>query len=422
MKPATPKTEPSPSTQLRKAVFGGSLMFMRLLPFGKQCLPLFVSAILSISYVGQTETQPSDQYFQVQLNFAVTNFHFNAEGQAVPYRHYVFPMRCVAGKTRWLIETKFSPNAVETYYCDGTNIFRIERIVSIDKASVELLRKRYGVGPNKLGIGDSVANAPVELTITPGICPWADAGGNTGWLIYCSSAYLNQPGRLIPLPGALIPAVDSSFGWKDTTTRFKDDLALPESIELRASLALLEKAPFHPSIQREGRRPEEIRSSLRSHFIYPEHFRRFTYRVEDSTNFFGWNIPLQVVLEQFEPDRDGKPALASTMLGTVTALNKAEEPRNPVVPGADYNVLDFRFRHPYRLVDEITYHLTNGIVRPVSDPTLQKIYQLRVQRAPIDPVIRAKLGIYGFYAVLLLVPAAFMAVHYWRKRCRTQSN
>jgi hypothetical protein len=356
------------------------------------------------------------------LNFAVTNFHFNAEGQTVPYRHYVFPMRCVAGKTRWLIETKFSPNAVETYYCDGTNVFRITRIVSIDKAAVERLRAHYGMEPNEPGIGTSLVNAPIELTITPGTCPWSNAAGNIGWLIYCSSAYLNQPGRLIPLPGAVIRAVNFSFGWKDTTTRFNDDLALPKSIDLRASLTLLEKAPFHPSIQREGRRPEDTRFSIHPHFNYPKDFLSCTYRVEDSTNFLGWNIPLQIVLEQFEPDQEGKPALAVTMLGTVTHLSKAEKPRDPVVPGTDFNVVDYRFRHPYRLVDEITYHLTNGIVLPVSAPTLQKIYQLRVQRAPIDPVIRAKLGIYGFYAVLLLVPVTFMAVHYWRKRCRIQSN
>lgn len=266
---------------------------MQLRLFGKSSFLLFCIGILEMACLGQAETQASDRYFEVQLNFAVTNFHFNAEGQAVPYRHYAFPMRCVAGKTRWLIETRFSPNAVDTYYCDGTNVLRITKILYIDRAVLQVVSKYMGL--KEPGNATSATNTPIELTVTPGICPLANFGGNIGWLIYCSSAYLNQPESHIPLPGADIRAVNSSFGWKDATTRFNDGLALPQSIELWASASLLKKAPAHPSVLREVRQTEDTIFSVHPHFSYPENFLRCIYRVANSANFLGWTIPLESV-------------------------------------------------------------------------------------------------------------------------------
>ena len=70
MKPATPQTQPSPSTQLRQAVFGGSLMNEELTPKTANRLALVVAQFEYRSAEHRSAGRPSrsDAPRSIRLN------------------------------------------------------------------------------------------------------------------------------------------------------------------------------------------------------------------------------------------------------------------------------------------------------------------------------------------------------------------
>ena len=72
--------------------------------------------------------------------------------------------------------------------------------------------------------------------------------------------------------------------------------------------------------------------------------------------------------------------------------------------GQRYSVSDNRFRHPGRLVDQISYAVTNGQIPPKDDPGLQRLFEKAVAAAPLDPVRKVHWALYVTFVALAAGP------------------
>ena len=57
--------------------------------------------------------------------------------------------------------------------------------------------------------------------------------------------------------------------------------------------------------------------------------------------------------------------------GSVTDIHIGAEPESIIFAGKLFQVTDFRFRSDSKLIDNITYAVTNGIIPAKSDPELE---------------------------------------------------
>lgn len=362
----------------------------------------------------------SANYYEVQLQISQTNLYYtnlysaNIQSEAVIAKEKTlsYPARCVFGPNRWLIESHFLPNAVETYYHDGLNVYATWEQTADDAKWAEKFKKHYGRLPPTAE--ELKASGWISLRITAGQHPLANFGATFPWLAFCSGDYLREPGRLIPLGADMRHSLES-FGFRDRTLVFQDRLGLPQRVELFTSAKLLRKSARNSTVLRSVRHPEAIQVALNPIVTAPEGFMAARYEVLDSTNIGGINIPLVFRFEFFEPGPDKKPLPKGEAWGRVTNLRAADEPPSILSSDRRFGVIDYRFRHPLKLVDEIQYQITNGIVPPVTDPVLRAIYRAKVSAAPYDPVYKARFGIYGLFAALVLLPVIIAALA-WPKR------
>ena len=257
-----------------------------------------------------------------------------------------------------------------------------------------------------------------SLTITPGHHPLDHFGASLPWLAFCSGDYLRQPGRLIPF-AAEIRQEPEAFGYVDRTLTFSDRFGLPERVEFFTSRELLRRSPRNPALQRSTRDRRDLAIALNPVVSAPEGVLVGRYQVQVSTNIAGINIPLVFQLETWRIDREKHPLLQGDTWGRVTSLRAVPEPKQIISSDARYGVIDFRFRHRFKLVDDIKYTITNGIVPPISDPVLGAIYRRDVSAAAYDPVYKARFGIYGLVAILLVPPVIFAA---WASRKRAKQK
>jgi hypothetical protein len=208
----------------------------------------------------------------------------------------------------------------------------------------------------------------------------ADFGGDLPWFAFCSGKYLRQPGRLFPMLGAQKYAPDA-FGYSDKTTAYPDDLGLPSLASFHLSHELLRTSPTHPGMDREAIRELKPERVLRSIESVADGALGASYHVEEATNFAGWSIPVKFSYERYQYNEGQEPFRVTFAEGVVTNIASADAPQTIVSMGKQFSAQDFRFRHPTKLVDYITYTITNGIVPEVTDPELQRIYESRVAEA-----------------------------------------
>ncbi len=365
----------------------------------------------------------SPVYYQVELQISQTNYFMRRgdanAGQAasvIDQRIYSYATRCVFGAEKWLIETHFSRSAVHTYYFNGATVYHLIKLVPNNSPEYLKIQKQLdSLLPVHTKAREADAPEWESLTITRGSHPLSDFGASLPWLAFCSGPYLRSPDRLVPLPGAEIRHVAASFGFRDHTTTFPDPLGLPRELELAASANLLRKSPLHESLLRGGRTPSELKIALQPQVSYPDGFLTARYRVISHTNLNDWNVPTGFSYEQFIPRPNGEHFRTLTVLGQVTRIAPVEAPDFSLSTTQRYSVVDYRFRHKRKLVDAIHYAITNGLLLDEHTPRLQKLYETAVSRAPIDPVVRARLRIYGLFLALAGVPVIAMVWCYITK-------
>jgi hypothetical protein len=131
--------------------------------------------------------------------------------------------------------------------------------------------------------------------------PLGDFGVNLPWLAFCSGSYIKRPGRLIPLPGAVLRHCPDRFAYTDVTTTFADELGLPRSLDLFASQARFLQS--HTDWDREqafGDRYTEWNKKTAAKI--QEGILIFPYAVLESTNVLGRTFPTR-----FEYFQSGRP-------------------------------------------------------------------------------------------------------------------
>jgi len=365
----------------------------------------------------------STNYFEVQLQVTQTNYYPSIQkgtnGIISKYRAQKtcsWTAQCVVGLNKWLIVSDFS-RAKFSYYYDGSNVCQTDEPLNLDTPHTnnlsKLLLKSF---PKLVFYSSSNYIRANHLTITPGEHPLDNFGVNLPWLAFCSGRYLCLTNRLIPLTGAEIRHLTGAFGFRDETSTFEDNLALPKDVKLFASVKLLEKAVSHESLLRGLRTSSEIRKTLKPEVNWPDNFFAGHYQVLDHTNLNGWSIPTLFSYQQFVPGTktNKEPWLSLSVCGSITSLRAIDEPLSIVSIKERYGVVDYRFRNERKLVDEIHYAMSNSMVKPVTDPALQAQYRLVLASAPIDPVIKARFGMQGFFAFLTLGPALIIFVKWLR--------
>lgn len=235
---------------------------------------------------------------------------------------------------------------------------------------------------------------------------------NTCWLAFCSGKYLREAGRLIPNPGREIS--EFSFGYRDKTRCFDDSLGLPASVELYADSALTRKSVRDPRVTRTTD-PAYIELLLDPGSPVLDGLLQVRYQVRASTNVLGWSVPLEFDLALYSRQPSEREPVARAK-GLVTSISGLAAPPEPLLStGAPAFIYDFRFRHPQRLVDAITYTTTNGNIPSTSDPALGETFRRAALAAPMSPVARATYQRYGIYGLFLLAMGIPAIIAIWRK-------
>src|ERR1041384_8724811 len=94
-----------------------------------------------------------------------------------------------------------------------------------------------------------------------------------------------------PNQGAL--ASPDSLAYSDRTLIFQDDLGLPQAVDMFASDSLFSASVTNGVFQ--GNQNVELwkRGSTGFKWDFPEGALRFNYALTQSTNFLGWNFPVE---------------------------------------------------------------------------------------------------------------------------------
>jgi hypothetical protein len=357
--------------------------------------------------IGPMLLASSSPWIEVRMTMNETNFRsVRIQGDGVPDAQMrplvsACTARCVIGPDGWLIEQHIA-NMIRIYYLDGGDVLSWLSITGKVELP-EAWKKRWSKARAHAMEGGPDTNW-IFLAISPGRMPMEDIGVQLPWFAFGSGGYLREPGRRVPLLGQIIRATPGVFGFRDETETFPDELGLPKKVDLVASAKLFAKALSHESLIRVGRSPSQIRAIVNEGSGLREGALEASYRVVASTNYNGLIIPTLFTYEEFEARAGLKPGVTLTVVGRVDSIEPSAKPELVLVAGQRYSVSDNRFRHPGRLVDQISYAVTNGQIPPKDDPGLQRLFEKAVAAAPLDPVRKVHWALYVTFVALAAGP------------------
>jgi hypothetical protein len=288
---------------------------------------------------------------------------------------------CTVGTNEWRIENEYPSNGKDKWYYDGTNVYHS-------------LETKNGPGPKNVSSPSTKAansNPAAGVTITiapsPGGHPLGNLGANIPWLAFCSGSYLKREGRVLPLPVVDVPGTTDSFAFADKTEIFDDPFGLPKLVELLTSRARYKLSLYD---ERLYRHPQVMQARLHPESKLDDGVLRFRYAVGASTNFNGWNFPVEFSyldyrFKKFQADGKSEWELAAAGNGRVNSIHWAGKPDNVFVPGAKQTIIDARFRDPTRLLDAIVFPWTNTTIPLTNDPALRARFAAKSAEAEPDP-------------------------------------
>lgn len=378
--------------------FANKLFRVGLIPAFSTLCSFYVSAV-----------EP-ELYFELNLTITQTNFRSATA---------TWTSRCVFGKDKWLIESSFSRNAVESFYCDGTNVYKtvqITRVPSDLSANLGRFKSPNLVGQTNL----PKATDPIALSIIPGFHPLSDTGGNLPWLSYCSRRYIQSSDKPMPLIASIVRHDPSSFAFKHQAEVFSDDLGLPRELNLICSRALLKKSPFDARMLRTDEQVQSAKASGDWGVRIVDGMLAARYKVISTTNIAGRTVPTVFTYEQFQLGTNALvPWLRAT--GTATDIRISQEPETIVLPVRTYMAVDYRFRSQERILDAIHYPITNGVVPATSDTQLQSLFKRFEMRADRDRTTRRHYEAYWLCFVFLAGPL-ILFFNWWKKLKKQQTT
>lgn len=167
-------------------------------------------------------------------------------------------------------------------------------------------------------------------------------GVNIPWLAFCSGTYLKGEGRLVPLVADMLRHTPDRFAYTDRTETFDDALGLPKSVQLFSSRELFERSTvdFHS-----GWGDRYLDWDRRTAATLEEGILALDYQVMASTNFLGWNIPLEFRISQKpRPHMQNGNALYEAT-GRVESLRAIDSiPQSISDPRFSQTLVDYRFK------------------------------------------------------------------------------
>ncbi len=326
-----------------------------------------------------------------------------------------FQFTCIVGTNEWRIETGFSPFIQDTWYYDGTDVYEANRTTN-DEAFVQMKQFSQKMRPRPALADPEIIKSNLTIHVTPSLGghPLGDLGVNIPWLAYCSGSYLKQQARVIPLPTTVISEAEDAFAYVDKTVTFPDQFGLPYTLDLLTSKDQYRRGLEDKRIYRNT--PAALAALNPVVPADPDGTLKFHYEVKQVTNFDGWQFPTQFSYVDYRPDRKGgwHPYVAG--LGKMLSIRECGPPASVFDTNLQQTVQDFRFRHPTKVLDAITYTTTNSALWPTNDPRLQAEFKRLAVFAPLEHGISIRRGriIFGIMVVLL----AFVPLFWSRLKSR----
>jgi hypothetical protein len=369
-------------------------------------------------FSGINPTQ-AQRYVEISAQIQTFSYQENdlPEGRNPIQRDY--SVICVIGTNQWRIDTGFSEKGGYQWLFDGTNLY--DNIIVYPKLSRPLTNDNNELQTLTQSPAIKRSINTVHVFSSSNGCPLGDSQVNLPWLLFCSGRFLRAEGRVIPFPVVDLRHTPDAFAYSDRTQTFDDELGLPRSIDLFASQSLF-KASVNSEIF-EGKHDVEMwkRGSMGYKWNLAEGALRFRYSVVESTNFFGWNIPVAAEWALNIPET-GKLVPLGRM--RVASLAQSEGPKS-VILGSPMpnNVIDWRFHNVTRTVPAIKYQTTNGFVEPTNNSELQRVFNTTLKKAPLLENLTlspkgAKLVRMGFMIFLFLsslIPLGIFITKYRNK-------
>jgi len=106
--------------------------------------------------------------------------------------------------------------------------------------------------------------------------------------------------------------------------------------------------------------------------VFASNTLRFHYAVLQSTNFMGWNLPLEFEFQQNELRGDKNWAPGCWGSGRITSIRPGSKPSGVFTPGMTQTIIDYRYQADANGGEAAIYTTTNSFLAPLKDPVLSK--------------------------------------------------
>jgi hypothetical protein len=307
---------------------------------------------------------------------------------------------------RWMIRFPAMGNAEEIHICDGTNVVKYTVVLHQDLA---LLEQFPGAGLADL----PKAGGPVMMVVTSGFHPADHYVVNLAWMAWCSGPFLKIPDRVIPTVVNPIREDLAAFGFSDRTQTFSDALGLPKLLELFVSHERMKASPLSVTVGREIPNPARTEAAFARKFRIRDGSVHSRLVAVNSKEVDGVALTSEFRFEAFESRQDEQQVTNVVAHGRIVGEVTTGD---FVLPEAvrshqNFGVVDHRFRHERKSVDYIQYAQSGYEVRESSDAQLVALYNGKLSKASLDPVLQVKQRIYGMLGLGLGLPV--IAVVFW---------
>ncbi len=311
---------------------------------------------------------------------------------------------------RWMIRFPSMANAEVILVCDGTNVVKYTVILHQDAALLERFPGAVADLPKEGG--------PVMMVVTPGFHPVDLYVVNLAWMAWCSGPFLKIPDRVIPTVVNSIRGDLAAYGFSDRTQTFSDSLGLPKSLELIVSHERMKASPLSVTIGRETPDPGRMKAAFTRKILIRDGSVHARLVAVNSKEVDGIALTSEFRFESFELRQDEQQVTNVVAQGRIVGEVTTGD---FVLPEAvrshqNFGVVDHRFRHARKAVDYIQYAQPSCDVREPSDPKLVALYNGKLSKASLDPVLQVKLRIYGMLGLGVGLPIT--AFVFWRRKRR----
>lgn len=317
-------------------------------PYNRTVKARITTAIACLAaYTSLTRAQ---QFVEVSAQMETYSYRYEADLANATNRFAQTKLvTCVIGTSEWKIDS-----GTDTQWrFDGTNSYL------------------------KLG---NVHNSTVHVHPADNRHPFVHAHWSLPWFVFCSGPYFQRENRRIPFPVVDPSHSPDSLAYADKTEVFEDSLGLPRVVELYASNRLFDASVTNGVFK--GKRDPALwrRGSTGFKWGVPDGTLVFRYTVTESTNFLGWNIPLQAEWS-FVVQGSGDFKLRPGGNLRVNSIRASARPQSVISPDVgEQNILDWRFVDVATGAETILYKPTSSNIAPTNDPHLQELWSDKVSR------------------------------------------